>query len=72
MEKLLVVAVHPDDETLGCGGTLIKHKNQGDEIHWIIVSAMTEDLGFQPDVIQRRHHEIQSARDFYSFDSIHE
>ena len=24
--KILVVSVHPDDETLGCGGTLLKYK----------------------------------------------
>ena len=29
MSKVLVLAVHPDDETLGCGGTLLRHKAKG-------------------------------------------
>lgn len=39
--RVLVVAVHPDDETLGCGGTLLKHKESGDEIYWLIMTAPT-------------------------------
>ena len=38
MEKVVVVAVHPDDETIGCGGTIIKHLNRGDEVHCILVT----------------------------------
>lgn len=38
MERIVVVAVHPDDETIGCGGTIIKHHNQGDEVHCILVT----------------------------------
>jgi len=38
MNRILVAAVHPDDETLGCGGTLLKHKNNGDEIYWLILT----------------------------------
>lgn len=38
MEKVVVVAVHPDDETIGCGGTIIKHLNRGDEIHCVLVT----------------------------------
>ena len=41
--KILVVAVHPDDETLGCGGTLLKHKDNGDEIHWLICTKIDEN-----------------------------
>ena len=32
MEKALFIAPHPDDETLGCGGTIFKHKEAGDSI----------------------------------------
>lgn len=39
MNKVLVVAVHPDDETLGCGGTLLKHKASGDEIYWLVMTG---------------------------------
>lgn len=46
MNKVLVIAVHPDDETLGCGGTLLKHKAQGDEIYWMVVTAATHKHPF--------------------------
>lgn len=33
-----VIAVHPDDETLGCGGTILKHLKNGDEVHCAFVT----------------------------------
>ena len=35
---VLVVASHPDDEILGCGGTLCKHVEKGDLVNILIVS----------------------------------
>lgn len=33
MKSILVIAAHPDDEALGCGGTIAKLANQGATIH---------------------------------------
>lgn len=35
--RILVVAAHPDDEVLGCGGTLIKEIAQGSEVYCLIL-----------------------------------
>ena len=38
INKILVVAAHPDDEILGCGGTIIEHIKKKDKVGIIIVS----------------------------------
>ena len=35
--KILLIAAHPDDEVLGCGGTIAKHVMQGDEVYCLIL-----------------------------------
>ena len=71
MNKILVVAVHPDDETLGCGGTLLRLREEGAEIHWMIVTAMTADCGFDLDSIARREREIETVAKMYEFSGVH-
>ena len=36
-QVVLVVAAHPDDEVLGCGGTIAHHADLGDEVQVLIV-----------------------------------
>lgn len=69
-KKVLVVAPHPDDETLGCGGTLLKHKTSGDKIHWLIVTGINEEAGFCTERIMARSHEIKTVSEIYGFESV--
>jgi N-acetylglucosamine malate deacetylase 1 len=70
MKKILIMAVHPDDETLGCCGTLLKHKTNGDEIHWLIASDIKETEGFEKSAIKKREKEINKVKMLYNFDSV--
>ena len=36
--QILIIAAHPDDEVLGCGGTIAKHVQNGDEVHVLILA----------------------------------
>ena len=68
--RVLVVATHPDDETLGCGGTLLKHKANGDEIHWLIATDVKESEGYSVATIKKRNKEIKKVESLYKFTSV--
>ncbi len=70
MNIVLVIAVHPDDETLACGGTLLKYKNNGDQIHWLIATEIKAKDGFDQEIIKTRDQEIVEVANQYGFDSI--
>ena len=37
-KTILVIAAHPDDEVLGCGGTMARHVDEGDEVYVIFMA----------------------------------
>ncbi len=51
-KSILVISAHPDDETIGCGGTIAKHISQGDSVY---------ALSFTDGVSSRGRHIDQAA-----------
>lgn len=63
--KVLVVAVHPDDETLGCGGTILKHKDNNDSVDWLILTR-----SFNEEFNTIREKEIEQVSELYRFNKV--
>jgi len=66
----LVVAPHADDETLGAGGTLFKRKDEGQEIHWIIVTNISVGPDYNKEKVDERKVEIKKISDLYDFTEV--
>lgn len=64
MSNILVISVHPDDETLGCGGTMLKHRDRGDTLYWLIVTQAHEPQ-WPKVVIERKAAEVQRVAEAY-------
>lgn len=61
MKKIIVISAHPDDEVIGAGGTLLKHKKAGDEIFWLITTDVFEEQGFSKERVVSRAREIEEV-----------
>lgn len=66
--KILVVSPHPDDETLGAGGSLLRYKSEGNKIYWLNITNMKIEYGFCQKQIEKRQKEIERVIRAYNFD----
>lgn len=53
-KRVLVVAAHPDDEVLGCGGSIARHTSQGDLVSVLILAEGATSRG--------RHRDREGAK----------
>lgn len=67
MKNILAIAPHPDDETLGCGGTLLRHVADGDKVYWLIATTIKEKNGFSFERVNSRQKEIKKVAEMYEF-----
>ncbi len=58
--RIAVIAPHPDDEVLGCGGVMARHAAAGDEVVVIVVTRAVPEL-FAPELVDRTRAEARRA-----------
>nr|UXE46032.1 1D-myo-inositol 2-acetamido-2-deoxy-alpha-D-glucopyranoside deacetylase [uncultured bacterium] len=59
--RVLVIAAHPDDEVLGCGGTVALHARAGGEVYTVI-ACEGESLRYGPEGVGQAEHICRAAR----------
>lgn len=70
--RTLVVAPHPDDETLGLGGTLLRRRAEGAKVAWVIVTGISTTTGWDEATVLKRAEEIRRVAKRYRFNVIYE
>ncbi len=58
--KILVIAPHPDDEVLGCGGAIARHSQKGDDVCLCIVTQAYEPE-WTREFIEKRPKEVENV-----------
>lgn len=66
--RLMVVSPHPDDETLGAGGTILKFQKMGYSVCWLNITDMKTEDGWEESIIIHRQKQIEKIREFYNFE----
>lgn len=59
-QRVLVIAAHPDDEVLGCGGTAALHTRAGDEVT-AVIACEGESLRYGPGGVGQAEHSRRAA-----------
>ena len=66
--KIIIISPHPDDETLGAGGFLLKSKAESQKIFWLNMTNVKKDYGQSKAHVEQRFKEIQAVQKAYQID----
>lgn len=65
--NILIVSPHPDDETLGAGGTALRFLDEGNKVSWLNITGISESNIFSDEMKQKRKKQLDEIVEFYKF-----
>lgn len=68
-ERILVIAAHPDDEVLGCGGVIARHLAHGDALMVLVITRGTPEI-FSAEFIVQIRQELRAAHQVLGVTSV--
>ena len=68
--RTLVIAPHPDDETIGVGATILKRLKKGDKVAWLLITSMNENYYEKKEIFEKEK-QIKNVAKAYKFTKIY-
>ena len=68
--QVLIIAPHMDDEVLGCGGTIVRHVEQGDNITVCVVANRAYNHKYDPALIDREKISCEKAKEILGYQKL--
>ena len=61
MNRIMAIGAHPDDIEFGCGGTLLKHKQNGDFVVYVCMTSTVSTDGVTGKVLRTKEQNTQEV-----------
>lgn len=65
--NVLIVSPHPDDETLGGGGTVLRLFAEGHSVNWLNITGIESNNNFSEDFVIKRREQLKEIETYYRF-----